>query len=115
MKKYVVPEGMRKAAYDAYSQARHDGMHLQAALEAAIQWLSENPIWPTSWQSKKYGIVSPYSASAWQEHMFEAPEPLPDEVVALCGSVPKQFSNEIYVQWRDAILKAYELGKKEPK
>lgn len=40
------------------------------------------------------------------------PKPeLPDEVIALCGSVPPEFSEEIYRKWRDAIVAAYKAGK----
>lgn len=47
-KKYVVPEGMLKAAIEA-GQA-HDGFkanNLPVCLEAVVRWWSENPTVPT--------------------------------------------------------------------
>ena len=81
-KRVVVPEGM----YDAAMKYQDSGIQCGAALEAALRWLSENPIVPSveqcdairdvlgpredlmQWQVKEV-------AFEWQRRMFLAPEP----------------------------------------
>ena len=49
-KRYLVPEGMLRAAGYAFMRCLADGKYLNAALEAALRWQSENPIVPTNGQ-----------------------------------------------------------------
>ena len=83
-KRVVVPEGM----YDAAMKYQDSGIQCGAALEAALRWLSENPIVPSveqcdairdvlgpredlmQWQVKEV-------AFEWQRRIFLAPEPNP--------------------------------------
>ena len=92
MKKIIVPEPMLSAAED--SGAGCGSRSCEMILEAALRWLSENPIVPTDEQAKLLGKVyasnnfgSDYHDSLkrtvveWQRRMFLAPEPeVPEEV-----------------------------------
>lgn len=82
-KKYVVPEGMRLAAEKRTRNCVGTvGQYIQAALEAAIQWLAENPIRPPeSFGAEMRGFPGNASESLpieaaieWQRQMFLAPE-----------------------------------------
>ena len=79
-KRVVVPEGM----YDAAMKYQDSGIQCGAALEAALLWLSENPIVPTEEQAQymydgKNGLghagTIRYCMIEWQRRMFLAPEP----------------------------------------
>ena len=91
--KIKVPEGMLEAVYEKRSRTFciTDAQNIKVALEAALRWLSENPIGPTMEQamalrdlaistSHGYGQVQPTMASEvavvveWQRRMFLAPE-----------------------------------------
>ena len=81
-KRVVVPEGM----YDAAMKYQDSGIQCGAALEAALRWLSENPIVPTEEQAQymydgKKGLghagTIRYCMIEWQRRMFLAPEPNP--------------------------------------
>lgn len=90
-KKIVVPEGMVQAAEAACD--RRNGATCRQQLEAALRWLSENPIVPTDEQAKELqnryygdghlqqGSAFAYAAVEWQRRMFLAPEPeVPEEL-----------------------------------
>ena len=115
-KRIVVPEGM----YDAAMKYQDSGIQCGAALEAALRWLSENPIVPSveqcdairdvlgpredlmQWQVKEV-------AFEWQRRMFLAPEPepLPGDIIDLVHG-----KNE----WGPAdVLEAYRRGQKAGK
>ena len=91
-KKIIVPEGMLKAAVAAVKipisgeivrNQPHD------ILEAALRWLSENPIVPTTEQimseanrTREFeAIMYAQWIGWWQSHMFDAPEPELDPMV----------------------------------
>src|SRR6202789_1329114 len=91
--KIIVPAGMLKAVDEAISTARGIGCDLIAghvrdiALEAALRWLSENPIEPSNKQIGEMILSAPYSntrqaytstifcITEWQKRMILAPEP----------------------------------------
>lgn len=109
--RYIVPEGMLKAAmkpfgwhedrYPAHTGAFCEGVCVRDILEAALQWWSENPIVPTEEQcnelidligangraSVRYPSRIDVSQvrvglSEWQRRMFLAPEsPFAQEVI----------------------------------
>lgn len=85
-KKYVVPDGMYKAAI--YYQ--DSGIQCSAALEAAMGWLAENPVIPSEeWvknlllgahpELTKVTIISSIIAQ-WQREMFLSSEEIPKEI-----------------------------------
>jgi len=88
-RKIVVPEGMRKFVLDECADKCKYGGNSQSvatvslvAVEAALRWMSENPIVPTDEQvaemKKKLVPVHPHWANIvaeWQRRMFLAPEP----------------------------------------
>ena len=123
-KRYQVPEGMLQAAVD--SVARQQGMndatrmHYKTVLEAALRWLSENPIVPTTKQAVemicKLALTDPDQlpkinqyqtqelVSEWQRQMFLAPEISP-----FVQSVIKSFTGRTVAPHEaDEIVK--ELG-----
>lgn len=93
-RKIVVPEGMLKAACNAYSvepklRSRSDTVFV---LEAALLWLSENPIVPTAaWSDstiRGWDVLTEQSLIAaileWQRRMFLAPDmKVPREILDL--------------------------------
>ena len=77
--KIVVPEGMLKAAGKASGGVDPDGYFLYLPLQAALLWLSENPIVPTDEQVEEMRIklvpVHPHwgnIVAEWQRRMFLA-------------------------------------------
>lgn len=80
-KKIKVPEGMLQAA----RQATKGWDFCPEALEAALRWLSSNPIAPTQSQAndlanayrgaEPYGCATQYAIAEWQRRMLLAPEP----------------------------------------
>ena len=100
-KKIVVPEGMLKAAIEA----RYNGKptpnlihvdQVRVIVEAALLWLSDNPIVPTDEQCEKLSTRwYPKSSTKsyleevlveWQCRMFLAPEPeVPEEIKDMQG------------------------------
>jgi len=95
-KNVKVPEGMLEAVAAAqrerwnYSEDAHSKVDCNTVLdlEAALRWLSENPIVPTDEQVEemktKLVPVHPHwgnIVAEWQRRMFLAPEP-EDELVA---------------------------------
>lgn len=81
-KNIKVPEGMMKASYDAHLLLGKMGAQIPTVLEAALRWLSENPIVPTPEQARE--LIGPmvvlnetsliFAIEAWQRRMFLAPE-----------------------------------------
>ena len=87
-KKIVVPDGMLKAAIECRNL---EGIHkrtFEAILEAALRWLSDNPIKPTRHQVTELMVI-PFMFEEWQRRMFLAPEPeIPEELrdmVCVCS------------------------------
>jgi hypothetical protein len=90
--KYRVPDGMLNAFISGRRHQPYDDFRDEyiRGLEAAIQWLAENPIMPTMEQLnamyKKVdtgngGTYIPAYLAEWQRIMFLVPEPeLSDEV-----------------------------------
>ena len=100
-RRVVVPDGMLKAAVPCYLP---DRQLVHSILEAALLWLSENPIVPTSeqlhsiigklpmamcdivWTERDRALIA-----EWQRRMFLAPEPeVPEEIKDLLSN-PEQF------------------------
>ena len=117
--KIKVPEGMRRAAEDAVVRdlpgSNYCGI-VNVGLEAALRWLSENPIVPTMEQATEMSdsghpcvLDGVWYATEWQRRMFLAPEPEVPE--ALDGMLVKSLAgfdvNDI--NWR--IQEAYNRGK----
>ena len=118
-KKYVVPEGMLKAAKKSGQNA--DGFttnNLCVCIEAALCWWSENAQLPTldqveeysrEWErSREWSNRLLFVIKKWQSEMFLAPEPkIPIEIRDLMPSVgtPNEDS------WRESVIEAYRRGK----
>jgi hypothetical protein len=135
-KKYVVPEGMLKAAIEASDSLPYMKTDIRRGLEAAFRWLAENPIVPTDKQVRemiapKFGINSKElngnmiasgitAAITWQRRMFLVSEPeVPEEIKDLL--IPN-FFNSIDVilgiektrsedDYRKNIIEAYHRGR----
>ena len=81
--KIVVPEGMWIAGFNATITIADRGEATTKCLEAALRWLSENPIVPTSQEvietMEPFVIKDPTDfiifGARWQHRMFLAPEP----------------------------------------
>ena len=75
-KRYIVPEGMLKAAHD---EAVRSAGQIGKCLEAGLRWLSENPIVPTEQQLSDIAadahVCMDEVIAEWQRRMFLAPEP----------------------------------------
>ena len=108
-KKIVVPEGMIRAVEDRCGDlCKYGGKSQsvrfvsQTAVEAALRWLSENPILPTAeqlystigklpvamcdivWTERDRALIA-----EWQRRMFLAPEPeVPEEIKDLWQAQP---------------------------
>ena len=116
--KIVVPEGMLKAATPVYI---NDIALVGSILQAALLWLSENPMVPTMKQAREIFMLKAgfdfdlhewvrWGACEWQRRMFLAPEPeVPEEIKDLLfgdGSFPRDRGGI------DAcILEAYKRGR----
>lgn len=118
-RKYVVPEGMLKAACAAQSARRIDPegwIVVRESLEAAIRWLAENPMVPTKKQAEDVSSIRPIELfqvglREWQRRMFLAPEPdVPDEIRDLYfGGLHE--GSEVTAIIRDRVLEAWRRGK----
>ncbi len=134
--KIVVPEGMLKAVDAAWINA-HGGPHPQASpkvakdiedgirfdLEAALRWLSENPIVPTMQElvsmqeaycrqqmSGEHNSMV-FVAVEWQRRMFLAPEPeVPEEIKDLF--VGQETLDNKGTEMNHRIHEAYRRGQK---
>jgi hypothetical protein len=117
-KSIVVPPEMRKAffAAETHHGLKYDPVVLLRMLEAAIRWLSENPIEATytDWQqfcSEKPGMgVEPF-AGWWQRRMFFNREPeVPEEIKDLIlPDVESGFFKPEILNAR--LLEAYRRGR----
>jgi hypothetical protein len=82
-----VPDGMLKAVSENWPiRCMEDKAHVMATLEAALRWLSENPILPSPPQrinmSREFVTDKAWVlCEAWQRRMFIAPEPEVPEAV----------------------------------
>lgn len=146
MKRIVVPEGMLRAAclvglcraYGSSSPIPPDEVQglisdmavtdkrekVLPVLEAALCWLSENPIVPTKEQMSSLRFetigeseLSTYNERAiqiaveWQRRMFLDPElEIPDDVVRMLQEKQILFGPEYYLT--RLCVEAYRLGKK---
>lgn len=87
MNKIKVPEGMLKAAEEAFGNTEYEEQIVNRVLEAALRWLSENHLVPTEDQIiSDARAISRLDASMhiqwigwWHRRMFLAPEPVPVE------------------------------------
>jgi hypothetical protein len=113
-----VPEGMLQAGRSVYSVYATAEEGARVILEAALRWLSENPIVPTDGQIFQDSI--PYDGNeinairhhvvGFQRRMFLAPEPeVPEEIKDLLYD-PKDGPNK--VDRNDAIIEAYRRGQR---
>jgi len=139
-KKYVLPNGMERAAWDAMDA--HAKVHgpavgcvlgsmcsLTAGLEAAIRWQAENPAVPTPEQGREIRAVWDHvdrlkDASVcdfveticreWQRRMYLAPEPeVPEAVEDLMHKNRKPYTVDCTPEAQDQrILEAYRRGQK---
>lgn len=122
-KKIVVPEGM----YEAALKHQDSGIQCSAALEAALRWLSDNPIVPTREQAQEIHLATYSSfhseditteikinmAVEWQRRMFLAPEPEVDPVAAF-STIDLRWHNDPdprAVGHNNAVLEAFRRGK----
>ena len=136
-KKIVVPEEMLKSAIDGTWTQTHGNArpacsprvqadienNIKATVEAALRWLSENPIEPTQKQSRKLyadvpqGLlvdeVPSWYAIVWQRRMFLAPDlEVPEDVDDLLWPVGCHTSVETVEQINNKrIIEAYRRGK----
>jgi len=98
-----IPEGMLNVALQKAHETRSFGVvPIRDVLEAALRWLSENPIVPTDEQaadlynanldidySKKYDATHAVVVE-WQRRMFLSPEPeIPEDVkdLGICSKL----------------------------
>lgn len=125
MKKIVVPEGMMKAAIAAWRLHPIRGYPPEdavcKAVEAAVCWLSENPVVPTKEQANDLWKATTGAqkdewpilvATKFQRLLFLAPEPEAPESVKhllLQGQWDPMPSRDVYNQ---RIIDAYNQGKK---
>ena len=87
-KKYVIPEGMGGyVARAVFNECGKVDFHpqIRVALEAAVRWLSDNPIAPTMAQAEAMRdsghpciLDGAWYAGEWQRRMFLAPIPADD-------------------------------------
>ena len=101
--KIEVPEGMLKAAGEASGWVPWQEVAvIPKILEAALNWLADNPIVPTADQMLKMSreidaMTSINIAVEWQRRMFLAPELPPEEIADLKVSCD--------MGWKDPINK----------
>jgi hypothetical protein len=111
-----VPEGMLKAALPYCDNQMH------SALEAALQWLAENPIVPTDEQAEELrsewnnewggatGSFPKWAVTEWQRRMFRAEPEVPEAVKHLLSDT---MDGQRYFNAR--ILEAYRIGLEQNK
>ena len=139
MSKYIVPEGMLKAARSAWNrsitrQERTPGDI--TILEAALLWLSKNPMCPTHAEVESILAMVQFQslrgtsldglqdfAAMWQRRCFLAPEPeVPEAIKSLIFPTPQGIpvviadnSVTVQVEVNNRILEAYRRGKESSK
>lgn len=131
--KIKVPDEMFGAAMKAWNACpiAADGRRvaqweLEAALEAALRWLSENPIVPINHEccgemhrtvnAKGYCCYQSALLAEWQRIMFREPEPeVPEairELMKNAGDCAPELMITVSVDdWDEAVLEAYKRGK----
>jgi hypothetical protein len=122
--KISIPEGMLKACRDCWDDAYakgHSRWLLGKVLEAALRWLSKNPIAPSGYQFTQLHIACPIPCNRgrdvergiwmiceWQGRMLLAPEPeVPEAISDLI-----KFTNP---HQKADIIEAYRRGQNTPK
>jgi hypothetical protein len=120
--KIVVPQGMLEAACHSFGVVPSID-RLEKAIEAALLWLSENPIVPTEDEAQymydgKNGLghsaTIQYCMTQWQRRMFLAPEPkVPEEITKLTNELLALIPQDSLIRndIRAAIHEAYRRGK----
>lgn len=122
-KKYVVPDGMLMAARKRWPESATGETVIRDRIEAALRWLSENPIVPTDEQAiellKLGGLYGNPSLTnlrqlreitgGFQRIIFLDPQPeVPEEIKDLLDKWPTSVPcNEAH----RCILEAYRRGK----
>ena len=127
MKKIIVPEFVLKAASDAWNATKTGDRVTHNIAEAALCWLSENPIVPTQQQaSEMWQVYVGLRGNAvdsiagcmaeWQRRMFITPEPeVPEEVkdLLLDENIPTaDYSRPTRDYYNTQILEAFRRGQK---
>lgn len=141
--KVKVPEGMLKAAYNSEGNLNLKGnlplmgeLRINQILEAALRWLSENPIVPTYEQIVAiHDTANPTAQPAtgkhwetrnwlveWQRRMFLSPEPEAPE--AIRDLLSPKFFNALQIatgsvddgkysrdEYEKSVIEAYRRGK----
>ena len=132
-KRISVPEGMLKAAVSAawkhigfsspHASSRVAGEIEESflvSLEAALRWLSENPIVPNELQfSRLYdesdlkdGRLTYHAVIEWQLRMFDAPEPeVPEEIKDLLVDLDSETTTGERRDRNVSVIEAYRRGK----
>lgn len=134
MKSVVVPEGMLEAARTSIlkraGQALSFDQMTYLNVEAALQWLADNPIVPTNEQANNLWEIAlcvddiknetdhaaKNLAMAWQRVMFLAPEPImPKELHDLTWRNSNGPAGKVSLSFKemdDRILEAFRRGQK---
>lgn len=128
MSKIKVPEGMLKAFHrsEAHDGLKWDDNVLENMLEAALRWLSDNPIVPTRDDVLKMNrgwhfeveIIS--AITEWQRRMFLAPEPeIPEEVKDLLWSETLYAGDQKFFEAvpriNENVIEAFRRGQRSAK
>ena len=124
-KRIVIPQGMTAAAHNATGLENNGNKYyyISRGLEAALFWMSENPIVPSEDQVKgmikgtdlHWGWDSEWPSHTrdwlieWQRRMFLAPEPeVPKELEDLLCAKSDTFNKH----FDDRIIEAFRRGQK---
>jgi hypothetical protein len=117
-RKIMVSEGMLSAAMVAVSGKSWSQLGLvEKMLEAALKWLSENPIIPSIEQAVDMYDKFPVNTTRnccveWQRRMFLSPEPaIPEEIKDLMMDRPHSDDILSHEEVNAAIMEAYQRGK----
>jgi len=128
-KRYVIPKGMLEAAILSHPFDPRTKF-IPEMLEAALRWLSDNPIVPTAKQSAELESLcrindepmcmdAIFYCSEWQRRMFLAPEPeVPEEVKDLLVDASVRYPDvprSVPGYYNDLILEAFRRGQKAGK
>ncbi len=114
-KRYVVPDGMMNAACNDHHAIGVNQRDVAKMLEAALRWLSENPIVPTERECARLCDYDPkivkFVVSVWQRLAFLAPEPeVPEAIKDLLWVRLERDGCDVEDHNKD-ILEAYQRGK----
>ena len=121
-KKIEIPAGMLKAAYE-WCPASFAMPAVKSMLEAALRWLSDNPITPTDEQLNemkndlRFRMIDfdiQKLCAEWQRRMFLALELVPEAVKdLLCGA--SDIDKEAYFRpdiYNKRIIEAFNRGRR---